>query len=94
MLVEEIMRKEFLTVLPSESIQEAAKKMKEKNVGFALVLEDEKFRGILTAQEIQDAIAAKADEILNRGTNPDSANADGDRCCYFSDVMVEMLAGK
>ncbi len=99
MLVKQLMRKNWLTVLPDESVQEAAKKMRENHVGVALVLENEMFRGILTEQEITTAIAANTDEISRPvssiATKPEkTAGADEDRCCYFSDVMSDFLAGK
>ncbi len=91
MLVSEIMRKDFLTLQPTDSIADAAQKMKESKVGVALVLEDEKFRGILTEREIDSVLgmgAAASEDIA--ALNCD----DGNRCHYFNDVLLELLAGK
>lgn len=94
MLVKQLMRRDCLTVLPDDSIQEAAEKMRERHVGVALVFEDEKFSGILTEDEIMNAIAANSDEISPAGMKKETVNADGDRCCYFNDVMIDLLVGK
>ncbi|MBI5741820.1 MAG: CBS domain-containing protein [Nitrospirae bacterium] len=82
MLVSQLMHKDFITVRPNESVQEAARKMREKNIGALLVVEDDKFQGILTEKEISAAAAA------------DSGIADKDkkdRCVYFSDVLIDEL---
>ncbi len=86
MLVGQLVHKNYVTVFPDEPIQDAAKKMRDNHVVMALVLENEKFRGIITEQEIANAIEHPGDI--------EKLNADGDRCCYFSDVMVEILAEK
>ena len=79
MLVSQLMHKDFVTVRPNESVQEAARKMKEKHIGALLVVEDDKFQGIVTEEEINAAAAS------------DSGIADKDRCIYFSDVLIEHL---
>lgn len=91
MLVSEIMRKDFLTLLPTDSILEAAQKMKENKVGVALVLEDEKFRGILTEREIYTALGTEAAALEHDA--PNKAD-DGNRCNYFNEVLIDLLAGK
>ncbi len=87
MLVSELMKKDFLTLLPTDSIQDAAQKMKENNVRVALVLEDEKFRGILTEREIDSALRSESSAT-------DPCGDDGNRCHYFNEVMVDLLTSK
>ncbi len=91
MLVSQLMRKNFPTVLPSDSIQDAARKMREKKAGVALVLEDDEIRGILTEMEINTAIAnSETGSAVLKGDTKD----DGNRCCYFNDVSIDLLNAK
>ena len=98
MLVSQIMQRDVLTMQPTESIQEAAKRMRERHVGVVIVLEEDKFQGILTERELTMAIAANSDSA---GSAPSddvakrepAVNADRNRCNYFSDVQVERLLG-
>jgi predicted transcriptional regulator len=99
MLVRQVMQTDFFAVQPTESIQEAAKKMKDKHVGIALVLEENRVKGILTELEVAKAMAANADisgpaiegEVSNLKPAVDD---DGNRCCYFSDVQVDLLLNR
>ncbi len=94
MVVSEIMQKDFFTVQPTESLEETAKKMREKQLGTALVLDEGHVKGILTEKEITKAIdnsgAVLRGDVINRKP---AINDDGNRCCYFNDVQVELLLG-
>ncbi len=90
MLVSQVMQKDFGTVQQYESIQAAANKMREKQVPILLVLDGEHVKGILTETEIREATSSSDGQRY--ATNPDSVSAgDEQRCCYFSDVQVELL---
>ena len=52
MLIREIMKKELITVTPDTSLKDAAKKMKDENVGCILVTENGGLNGILTDRDI------------------------------------------
>lgn len=91
MVVSEIMQKDFFTVKPNESLEEAAKKMREKQLRMAVVLDAGHVKGILTENEITKATdysrAALAGDVDREPTVRD----DGNRCCYFNEVQVELL---
>ena len=57
-LVSEHMAGNLVTVAPDELLTAAAKRMAERRVGAALVLEDERVTGILTERDVLRAVAA------------------------------------
>lgn len=61
MTVKQIMQKNLVTCSPSESIHDAAAKMKEYNIGSILIVEDgSKLKGILTDRDIALNVAAES----------------------------------
>lgn len=94
MQVSSIMQKDIVSVQPTDSVQKAAKKMRDSHVGMLLVLEEGRVKGIVTDKEITKAMGGisdvepmRADNIMNAGDD------DGNRCCYFNEVQVELLTG-
>lgn len=59
MKVKEIMKKNLITVTPTSFVIEAARQMKEKNVGFLLVVEEGELKGILTDRDITLSVVAE-----------------------------------
>jgi CBS domain-containing protein len=88
MLVSQIMKRDFPAVPPTASIQEAAKKMKDRHIGMVLVLEEDHVKGIVTERELTKAMTTNRD--ASNAAQP-AAEADPNRCCYFSDVQVDLL---
>jgi len=88
MEIRECMSKDLVTVNPSSSLEEAAKKMKQKNVGSILVVDQNMMlKGILTDRDIALAIAAEGkspqtavEEIMRK--DPKSVDITGriERC--------------
>ncbi len=76
MLVSEVMKKEVLKMKPTESVQEAAKKMRDSHAAVAVIVEKDKVEGILTEGDLK--------------MSPFAAD-DGNRCFYFSEVQTELL---
>lgn len=58
MMLREIMKKDIVTITPDMSVREAAKKMKDWNVGCILVTENGSLRGILTDRDIACTVVA------------------------------------
>lgn len=59
MQLKEIMKKELVTIAPDITAIEAAKKMKEKNVGCLLVVEEGTLKGVLTDRDIVLVVVAE-----------------------------------
>ncbi len=100
MQVSQVMQRDFITVQSTESIQDAAKKMREKHLGTVLVLEEDHIKGILTEKELIEAMASISttpgtfpSDVNVMSTEP-SVNDNANRCCYFSDLQVELLMGR
>jgi predicted transcriptional regulator len=97
MLVSQIMKKDCCAVKHTDLIEVAAKKMEEKHAGTALVFEEDHISGIITEMELKNALAAgpSNSELSPEGTmmKREPASDDGNRCCYFSDVKMELLLG-
>ncbi len=83
MLVREIMQRDVLKMKPSESIQEAAKKMRENHAAVAVVVEEDEVKGIVTEWDL--SIPNSAPSLSALATN------DGNRCSYFNRVQAELL---
>lgn len=58
MTLKEIMKKNIVTITPDMSVREAAKMMKDENIGCILVTENGSLRGILTDRDITCMIVA------------------------------------
>lgn len=97
MLVCQVMHGDIVCVRPDESTEEAARKMKAHKAGAAIVVEDGEPRGFLTEKDMNfapdssDARTAFESEVEIRKPGPTDVDADKDRCCYFNEVMVELL---
>ncbi len=52
MLLKEIMRTDLVTIAPEANIREAARKMRDENVGCVLITEGGRLRGCLTDRDI------------------------------------------
>lgn len=97
MLVSQIMKRDCCDVKHTDLIEVAAKKMKEKHAGTALVFVGGHVSGVITEKEIDSALAAvpsnseltQAGDLMKRELPSDDEN----RCCYFSDVKIELLLG-
>ena len=83
MLVKQLMQKELVTISPLATINDAASKMKEQNVGSVLVVDEGwKLKGILTDRDI--ALYAAADSKDPRSVHaydimtPDPITIDAD----------------
>lgn len=100
MLVGQVMRKDFFVVRNTDVMEEAVKKMREKNVGLALVYDEGRVSGVVTEKEIEKVMAEAQDksaQIVSAEavqSQPDPTIDDGHRCCYFSDVQVELILGR
>lgn len=100
MMVSQAMHRGVITVRPMESVHQAVKKMTENNADVVVVLEEDgRFKGVLTERDISMAVADSgvpepaAGLELAREPLKDLAYDDGNRCCYFSDIMIERLSG-
>ena len=62
MFVKEIMQKEVEKTESSTTITEAAKKMKEKGIGYLLVVENTKLVGIITEEDIVEKVVSEGKE--------------------------------
>ena len=60
-LVRDVMRAELLTVAPSTTVIDAARKMFARGVGSALVVDAEAMQGIFTERDILRSLAGVAD---------------------------------
>ena len=60
-LVAECMARDLLVVEPSTPLEEAARRMAERNVGTVLALEGDRVVGILTERDVLRAVAAGLD---------------------------------
>jgi CBS-domain-containing membrane protein len=97
MLVSQIMKKDCCSVMHTDLIEVAAKKMEEKHTRTALVFEEGHISGVITDKEIKAALAASPSntELSPDGTvmKGEGAGDEANRCCYFSDVKIELLLG-
>ena len=65
--IAEIMSRDLVTVEPGISLEEAARRMDERHVGAALVLEGDALRGIITERDVLRAVAAGPIEGVSVG---------------------------
>jgi len=98
MISSQLMHRDIVTILHMESIQTAAKKMKDKHADVVVVLgEDGIFKGLLTEKEVTMAATNSgfaeqvADYSPKREVLLDLACDDGNICNYFSEVAKEVI---
>ena len=60
--VRDVMMDELATIDPSDSVEDAAKRMKEADTGALLVVEDEELKGIVTDRDIVIKAVAEGDK--------------------------------
>ena len=65
--IAEIMSRDLVTVEPGISLEESARRMDERHVGAALVLEGDALRGIITERDVLRAVAAGPIEGVSVG---------------------------
>ena len=105
--VADVMTKDPVSVEPGDSIEDAAKAMKEKDTGAVLVVDGDELKGIVTDRDIVvNAIAegnsdAKVEDVASTDTTtikPDAALTDAIKQMRDSDVrrlpVVEEDGGK
>ncbi|RJQ20593.1 MAG: CBS domain-containing protein [Nitrospiraceae bacterium] len=85
MNIRQIMKKDPITVLPTSSIREAVRKMKEYNVGSILAVEEGwRLRGILTDRDVAFSLVTDGKNLDTSCvcdvmvSDPISVNADAD----------------
>ena len=71
--VDEIMKQDFLWVVPNTSVTEVAQKMRDSKTGTAIVTENGKLRGVVTENSIISKIVAS-------GLNPSDEHASSIMC--------------
>lgn len=59
MMLRDIMKRKLVTISPEMSVREAAGKMRDKNVGCVLVIENGRLTGILTDRDITCIVVAE-----------------------------------
>ena len=64
MTLKEIMKKDLVFVSPRSSIVEAAWKMKQRNVGCVLIIEEGTLKGMLTDRDIVLSVVAEGKDPL------------------------------
>ena len=74
LIVKEIMQKDVEKTVPDTTISEAAKKMKEKDVGYLLVVDGAKLIGIITEEDI-------VEKVVSEGKAPEDIT--------INDIMVK-----
>ena len=83
MLLREIMKKDLVTVVPGTSVREAAKVLRDKNIGCILVSGNGSLKGLLTDRDIacwlaegKDPDYTKVAEIMNKALTFCSPDTD------------------
>ena len=101
MISSQLMHRDIVTILPMESIQTAAKKMRDKHADVVVVLGDDgSFKGLLTEKEVTmfathfGFAEQVADDSPKQEALIDLACDDGNRCNYFSEVAVDLLMSR
>lgn len=98
MIASQLMHRDIVTIQPMESIQAAAKKMRDKHADVVVVLgEDGRFKGLLTEEEVTMAATNSgfAEQVADDGPKQAPLIAvtcdDANRCNYFSEVTIDIL---
>lgn len=63
MLVKEIMITDVVTAPPEMTIVEAARKMKENNIGSLIIVKDERLAGLITDRDILTKVVSEGKDI-------------------------------
>ena len=74
MIVKEIMKKDVEKVTPKTTVYEAAQRMKEKEVGYVLAVDDSRLAGIVTEEDI-------IEKVVSEGRDPKTTK--------IGDIMVK-----
>lgn len=92
MNVEDIMSTDLLTVAPEFTLREAARRMSERNVGAALLVDPAmgSYPGIITERDLLDAIAVGYDPDVRRV----GESATSDIVTVSVDASLEQAAQK
>jgi len=92
MNVRDIMSTDLLTVAPESTLREAARRMSERNVGAALLVEPAIgfYPGIITERDLLDAIAVGYDPDVRRVAE----SATSDIVTVSADASLERAAEK
>jgi CBS domain-containing protein len=92
MNVRDIMSTDLLTVAPESTLREAARRMSERNVGAALLVDPAIgfYPGIITERDLLDAIAVGYDPDIRRVAE----SATSDIVTVSADASLEQVAEK
>ena len=92
MSIQDVMNTDLLTVGPQSTLREAARRMSERNVGAALLLEPAigSHLGIITERDVLNAIAAGHDPDVQRVAD----SATSDVVSVSADASVEQAVEK
>ena len=88
MKINEIMSREVRTIMPDTTLREAARLMRESDIGSLIINDNDRISGVITDRDI--VIRALADG-LDPGT-PVSAVMSNDVCYCFDDEDVDHVA--
>ena len=92
-LVSDVMERDLLAVPADNALLDTAKRMAERNVGAALVLDGERIAGILTERDLLRAVAAEhaADDVVSDWMTPNPETIDASDTT--EDAAVLMIHG-
>jgi CBS domain-containing protein len=90
--IQDVMNNDLLTVAPQSTLREAARRMSERNVGAALLVDPAIgfYPGIITERDLLDAIAAGHDPDVQRVAD----SATWDIVTVSADASLEQAAEK
>jgi CBS domain-containing protein len=92
MSIQDVMNTDLLIVAPQSTLREAARRMSERNVGAALLVDPAigSYPGIITERDLLNAIAAGHDPDVQRVAD----SATSDIVTVSADVSLEQAAEK
>jgi CBS domain-containing protein len=92
MNIQDVMNTDLLTVAPESTLREAARRMSERNVGAALLVDAAigSYPGIITERDLLNAIAAGHDPDVRRVAD----SATSDIVTVSADASLEQAAEK
>ncbi len=92
MNIQDVMNTDLLTVAPQSTLREAARRMSERNVGAALLVDPAigSYLGIITERDLLNAIAAGHDPDTQRVAE----SATSDVVTISADASLEQAAEK
>ena len=104
--VEDAMTRNAVTVLPTESVINVAKKMKERDIGSMLVCDNKRLKGLITSEDLvkriivpeKDSKKLKAEDVMTKKlitTSPDEELAEAIRIMIDKGVQrLPVVEGK